>query len=383
MKDMDLDELHQAVNALMDDSKKPKAKKPAAVTNSSAKGPEPKKEEKPAAVSKSNDESVRVTVNRPRPQVPQRTRTRGAAMDIVQPRTSLKAAPPSARAARVAPTLTPTQPLTPEPPVSAKPAESPADVSDDVLASIDMQSPPAKSQSAPVADKPMPDKKDDQAWPDPLDFHDFVDDTKQKPKESQPAETTAPTVEQPAPTMASTPEEPTPSPFVTTKVEKRPLGAYATTPEPAQAESKEPTQPTPETQSPAQPIEPQPSTEKSEPKAPPTPQPEELSPEVVAVESAVSSVNVAVPAEPSTPDELRNMAIPPQYQTKEHQPSQDTRPIFDTKEYHAPAAPVHAAHRGGSIWSWVLIIMLVILLTTAGVLAYYVMTDNFDITTLL
>lgn len=197
--DLDFDELHEAVNKLMVQAQKPKAKREPtktvakAVSRPSVKVAERSaKDDKPAVKptekeAPTEDDSTPVSVTvRTKPAAKVLPKKRGMAMDVVQAAKPSAVAPPSARAARTAATLQPTGPVAPEPPkpreTSApiveppKPAE-PQDVDDDMLASLNMQTDgDAKPKTLLEDDKPAAS-----VFPDPLDVHGF-DDEKEEPK---------------------------------------------------------------------------------------------------------------------------------------------------------------------------------------------------------
>lgn len=409
MKDIDFDELHEAVNAAMDGGKaKPKKSKVAhSKKNDEVKStvePQPEKMEPPQAV-EPKGETVRV--RRPLPKLATHQRTqRGMAMDIVPPKPVAAVPPPSARPARTAPSLQPTGPVTPEP---TKPAEAPTpkptvpetpEPTDDMLASINMDE---SRHQVDTIDKNTRNPHASQ-WPDPLEVHGFNDKDKSEapqetaePKKEEaplsqpttqpPTETTAPLQPEPTTAPPETPKpEPAPSiessPFVSTNVEKRPLGAYANQPSAPGVSKPDPapavtTEPTVDSELPAK--------QKTDLDEPQPPLQQELSPEVVAVESQEPEFTPGIQPATRTEDttdlhSVSQMAIPKQYKETEYAPSTEERPVFDTKEYHPPIAPAHAAHRTGSPWGMVMIVVLILLLIGSGLLAYLVMTGTLDIT---
>jgi hypothetical protein len=189
-------------------------------------------------------------------------------------------------------------------------------------------------------------------------------ETQDEPEE-EPAQELSPS--QPAPSMA--PADGTP--FVNAKVEKRPLGAFATTapaPVPAPTTAVEPKP------------EPKPARNPDAAQVEVPAAPEELRPEVVAVESAESELNPS--GEPL--QNLRQMSIPQQYHTNDKESSHDDRPVFDTKTYHTPLQPVATPKRAtGSKAGMILTMILILLLVIAGVVAYFIATGSIDISKLL
>lgn len=408
MKDLDLDELHQAVSEMMDQKGKPK-RRPVAAKPVEKPEPRPavtpveravpKPEIKPiASQSTSADRGTPVTVRRPGPRL--MPKSRGMAMDVVQAPKPVSIAPPSAQSGRTARTLQPpvgtpkpTPPAprttdTPKPPMSAT-----ADVSDDTLASINLQSDGA---AHPVAVPMVPPQATEQAFPDPLDVHGFSDEPAAKPapaadqefdflKDDEPdltaaknqwdmpheepsvAEAPAPAPEAPSLNPVPT-EEPSATPFLKAKVTKRPLGAYAETAAPAeqllpapQAELELPAGPPPE---------PATTPEPAAPEAEPQPEPEP---------AEEPKTHDAAPL-----DNLRQMSIPPQYHATQKEPSKAERPVFDTKNYHTPIQPpASAPHATGSRAGAVISIVLILILIAAGVVAYFVATGGIDVTKIL
>ncbi len=425
MQEMDLDELDQAVNKLMVQATKGKAAKKAddtkpADTSTPVAVKTDDKSDKPA--DKPADNSGPVVVRRATQIMP---RKNGIAMDIVQPKPAA-VTPPSAKAARIAPTLQPTKLVEPEEPkeepkkADDKPADTPApapreasappkednkEVSDDTLASLDMQ----------VDGKPKADLLNDpdheahkSVWPDPLDVHGFKadDDAKSvngmstaEPKveegktmehggkviapptdtakdEAQEDGSKAEDADKPA---EEKPDETPSTPFVDAKVEKRPLGAYADTASEAKPEEK-----------PAETTEPKADDSpkddsKTDPASIAVQTPKELSPEVVAVESAEPEFVPGAPkieGDETDMNNLRQMSIPQQYEGKDKKPSDKDRPIFDTKDYHPALKPNATAHKSSKAGT-VVTIILILLMVGAAAVAYFTITGTLDITKLL
>lgn len=372
MEDLDLDELDQAVNRMMD---KPRGKKsakkiathdaplsvparsepPATEPAATAVAPEPPQE--PPVRSSS------VPVSRPMPKVPPRRRMHPGAMDIIQP-TAPKPAP-SRAPSRTGVALQPTNPITSEP--VAPPQKAPVipaddEVSEDVLASLSLTD-DARAPQVPAKPQAEPDATQKSAWPDPLDFHDLLGDsdgTEQSAAEPKHESTkeTPPSLESDA-LLDMEPADPAPStPFVTTKVEKRPLGAYAD----AQPEPAAPV---------AAPIE----------QDKPAFVPDESTTKEDMAETAIhSSHHLFKPGqEPENDmDNLRNMSIPQQYHTAHAEPTDAIHSVFDTKEYHAAPQPVHTARHGGP--GVVIAVVVLIVLIVAAVAVGYLMMTGFDFT---
>lgn len=448
MQDLDLDELDQAVNKMMDKSSRgrraPRGEvkpvdRPTPVLNSAATSESQRdtQAEPPRATQpeKTSDdavtqqparapESLHVSVNRPMPRVPERRRMHPGAMDIIQPSISPKMTAPSSRPGRLATNLQPTQDVKPEPRIPAtisKPepvaepdglqfkdeaslavtatpekttehtSDASHEVSDEVLASLSLIDEPKPAQnilaSEPKAEsKPADQLKQQDGWPDPLDFHDFGD----KPAESTPS-TVAPAASDAASVSSTAPElasqslsaeselhaeaqphdmpptmdtEPVSvtdkhddaanlgsSPFVTTKVEKRPLGAFA------DAAHEPPKAALPE----ADAHVPHESTNKED----------------LASASLESKQHLEAHDE-HDPTDLRSMTIPPQYHQAEQKPHDDIHHMYDTKEYHAAPQHMHTAHKSSPALV-VSIVVLVVLIIAALAVGYLMMTGALDL----
>jgi len=396
-KELNFDELHQAVSQIMDQKGKPQRSAATKVTPpnrpiaETPKQPLPKPEIKPIAAPKPADRGIPVAVRRsPAKLTP---RPRGMAMDVVQtPKPTPP--PPSAQASRTGATIQPSHLVQPEP---SEPAAEPVapqqnDISDDMLAGINMQSDavpkPSPSNAPPLAPQPEP------SFPDPLDV---ASDQQPEPPTSgdgsllrdddnaSPAKNTwempdpladeqaeQPEPQPEAPSIAQQPE-PISTPFVKTNVIKRPLGAYA-------AVAPEPPKPAPK-QELALP-EPPEDEELLLPEGPSAPEPK---PESTAPVEPTPETKPEHPAGPL--DNLRQMSIPQQYKSADKEPNHAERPVFDTKNYHTPIKPPTAAPRaatssGSRAGMWVSIILLVILIA-AGVVAYFIATGAIDVTKIL
>jgi hypothetical protein len=421
MKEMDLEELDQEVSKLMDQASKAKAKPasapPAATTTA-----------KPVVADDKDDTSVPVR----RASLQITPRKKGIAMDIVQPKVATPP-PPSNRPARVAPTLQPTKPVVlDEPAKEEKPADTPEpqaaapdqpekqekpelEVNDSTLAAIDMQS----DGSAHPTPAGQDDSVHKSVWPDPLEVHGFKDEDGKKPEpkatpeanaeDDAPAPAPQPTMQhtmvvtppsdQPAEPEAKPEAEPEPeapeeaaekdksqtSPFLETKVEKRPLGAYADKPAETAKKDDTPKIDDPKQDGHAAPEEA--TSNRPEPASIAVQTPKELSAEVVAVESAEPEFTPGAPKaeepeEQNDMDSLRQMAIPQQYHEAEKEPSKEDRPLFDTKEYHPPLQPA-ATPRHSSKAGTIITFILIFLMMAAAAFAYFVVTGAIDISGLL
>jgi hypothetical protein len=183
----------------------------------------------------------------------------------------------------------------------------------------------------------------------------------------------APPAADSTPTSIPAPSE---TPFVNAKVEKRPLGAFASVPADTTVQTEDSGAPdlSPKEDKPAE--------------LPTQAPPKELNPELVAVESSEPEFTPGQPSDDHKPsvNELRQMSIPPQYKAADATPSKGDRPIFDTKTYHPPLQPmagVRPAKSGGSKAGMILTLILILLLVIAGVGAYFVATGAIDVNSLL
>ena len=324
---------------------------------------------------------------------------RGIAMDVIQSAKPVAVTPPSSRPSRTGAALQPTGHVAPETVQTPQPAHAgqpsvanpPSDdVSDDTLASLDMQKDGFARPKTVVEEPPKPHPAAKSAFPDPLDVHGFNDqetpkqpETAAKPQksETEPKNTWDPLLDDAPEPQTEAPAEPEPevaapelsaSPFLNAKVEKRPLGAFAShipAPQPEVAPETPPNEPTH-----AEPVAHTASDATWQSPAgqsvAETAEPERTAPE------PTDDPKVA-----STPlDHLRGASIPPQYHAAEKESNKDDRPIFDTKNYHTPIE-AHASHRrtGGSHAGIMLTVILIILLIAAGVAAYFVATGGIDL----
>ncbi|HKX73498.1 MAG TPA: hypothetical protein VJM32_05765 [Candidatus Saccharimonadales bacterium] len=436
MKELDFDELHEAVNKLMDQAQKPKAKRePAksvakAVTRPSVKVAERSAEKDSkdvAAVVEPKEDTgsaINVTVRKPAAKIA--PKKRGMAMDVVQAAKPSAVAPPSARTARTAPTLQPTGPVRVEPPSpraasaapvasdeSPKPSAEP-EVGDDTLASLNLESDGTAKPKTIVEEH----KSD---FPDPLEVHGFTGGDEPAKRVAAPeapatplggptmahgaVSMTQPKTDEEDPLLKEDDEAPAknqwempgdeepvhdePAPKLTEAPADAAPAEPAATPFVNAKVEKRPlgaysdAAPTPATAPQAAPAPEVPTPEeRAEAASIETPAaPEELNPEIVAVESADVDYSQAHNEQEAPLNTLRQMAIPQQYHAGEKKSSKHDRPIFDTKDYHPPLQPVATAkHHTGSKAGAILTLILIILLVAAGVGAYFVATGSIDIT---
>ena len=364
MEDLDLDELDKQVNKMMS---KPRNKRlrssrpPQAITRpNDTPAPQPSQ---PVVATPVVSEPASSPVpqperaNRPLPTIPTRSRLRPVVMDIVSTAPT-KATAPSARPTRTSADIRP--PSKAEPSEKTQSVESPQEVTNKVMAALSMddirpaprprqslasqenesQEPP--QDKAPVAEPEPAEQKP--KWPDPLDFLDY---DRPKPKEEPAPKPAEEPVQEPQP-AASIPE---PTPFVTTKVEKRPLGAYAS----VQSEPSEPEAP-------------------AEPEAPIAPA--ETNKGEMAAASLQSQQHLQ-DTQPS-PQDLQSMTIPQQYHAAQPEPTDQVRSMYDTKEYHAPPQLMYHS-RKGSPWFVVGVVALITLIIILVLVGYFMATGTFNI----
>jgi len=351
--DLDLDELHEAVSAMMDESKskrgKPSSDMPAPMATPKTDVPslaEPVAVNKPEPAS-APSASEKIEVKRPLPNL-SIGRPRGRAMDVFTPKPAMPSVP--AKVKRQAATLQPTQQVIVEPPKAVvaempKPAQTPEPPALPEVAIPD-QNLADQSQATALPSPKMVENE----WPDPLDG--FINKTNAEPAPEAPSLTQAPdeNAEQNAPMV---------SPFLNTKVEKRPLGAYSSDVPPALPEGSQ----IPAADLPANNPEVEPRPEFDQPTViEQPPQPEEFTME---------------------PDfqEARQATIPQQYQTDPKETNTDSRPVFDTKDYHPPIQASHGASHNSAI-GWIMIIVFAVLLIGALLFAFYMMTGGLDFSVL-
>lgn len=220
-----------------------------------------------------------------------------------------------------------------------------------------------------------PDTNDtaDHTWPDPLALHGFVDDGEpvegadlnNGPKPLADSVT-------PEPTAAVVPasEVPAASPFLAdTKVEKRPLGAYAeaAAPNPPENKADNKTGDKLEDKPAAAPVVDEGLPADTASVAIEQPLPPELENDIVAVEANDNNLEKNDTLPSLQAPSLATMSIPQQYKDGEAKDTHDDNQLFDTKEYHAPI-PV-AEHKGSG--KTTLILLAILLLTVAGGAIYW------------
>jgi len=289
MQDIDFDELDRAVNS---------------VSN-------------PTPPSIPESPSVSVPVSQPKPalsSIPAARRSSGRFMDVVHPSSDMRGASVPERSAPrdvpVKPTFEDTFTQTPSPVASSSVAT------------------PSKPTSA--------------EWPDPLDFQGFS--LEETPVSSTPTPAPTPKVEEPA---EETPAQPLESPFLSdAKVEKRPLGAFSTSDEPAET-----------------------PTLSSEPEETPLLEaPDEV--DLLEAESYVPSPSVTQISEPEeeiptpapTPiveEHQGPTSITQQYKEQPSTADQPSGAIYDTEAYHQPLVHAPKKKSGALVIVWIAALILV------------------------
>lgn len=369
MKDIDFDELDRAVNSVIGTQADETA--PTAAQDEPSRAPAAPAS--PTSDTPADSTSVAPPVApastpSPEPSTPPKiqntmpaARRGGRFMDVVHPSADMKqpATPPSKKIS-LAPLhqdIKPSEPTVPEAdPVGARPAEVSTDT-----ASV-----------APTAP----------AWPDPLDVADTTVAEGISATEASDSTTDTPEV-------AQLPQ----TPFLHhTKVEKRPLGAFAETAAEGESTDAEPLSFTEKMEQEAAQQAKKGSDESDDDiQMVPSPDlPPEYHPDLVAIESkemTIPELDVAVPERDSTPVATEETApalessdkaapeashqekakpaqastepasIPPQYRPQDvATDDSELHAVFDTQAYHQPLLPAKTRHRM-PVWAWVLLII--------------------------
>ena len=365
MKDIDFDELDRAVNSVIGGAQTDNVATPVKQEQSSKAPSEPPAKtddapaEKAATVPSEDAPSLPSTEPTTPPKVQAAmpaARRGGRFMDVVHPSADMKqpAATPPSKKISLAPIHQ-----------DVKPSDAPAATAE-----------PADAQPTPApADETAPTPV--AAWPDPLDVANATAD----------AETLGVVTETPEP--AQVPQ----TPFLHhTKVEKRPLGAFAETAAETDSSDAEPPSFTEKMEQEAALQAKQESAESDDDvQMVPSPDlPPEYHPDLVAIESkemTVPELDVSLPEKESAPEVAKTTepaeeqphektkteviedkaaptasptepaSIPPQYRLQDVSPD-DAEPhaIFDTQAYHQPLLPAKTRHRLPA-WAWVLLII--------------------------
>jgi len=322
MKDLDFDELDRAVNSLIGS---PSAPTNPPVATASVDTPTPVDTSVPVTTSSAEDAQTTPPAFQPLAA----RRSSGRFMDVVHPSSDMRSSSVPARpATREGMTV---QPITTEPTATVAPEVS----------------------AAPIETAPKTSE-----WPDPLDFHGFKDEPVAPKPADNPVEKDKPTTELSLPDLESTP--PLESPFLPdTKVEKRPLGAFADSSVTAETPATE----TPEVQA---------DENTDHPIGTETPLPAELQDSLLSIESNEDTALTGQDVEPLKPQStvVETMSIPQQYV---EQPSTGDKPaassIFDVEAYRKPAQTKNKKSKSG--WLMVLWILLLIILGVGAGAGFY------------
>lgn len=365
MKDLDFDELDQAVSSVLNTKDEPKKEAP--VDNSAV--PVEKTDDKSSEVKVEDseakkDEKGETPTPSVTPTVSPAVRRRGQFLDMVHPSADMTSrlpvtspaarkqlAPVSADAANLKPTAATT-------PAEVTKVEDDSVVKEDAPATVPEVPKTPAAEAADEAPEAPAKPADDIKWPDPLEISNATEATDENAKADEPDETPAAEA------------EPTGTPFVPdVKVDKRPLGGTAIQPSDeaaselsklAETPAAVPA-PTDATMSSPVPTE--------EPKVPES-TPPELQPDVVSVEAAANREFAPDGKDIETDsDTNKGMAqsIPQQYHTPSEKPDNATHPVFDTDEYHQPLLPAHSKKKRG----WLIVVIILGLLVVGAALGYF------------
>lgn len=339
MKDLDFDELDRAVNSLVGQADGT-AGKSAKAESSAVQPAAPAPSAQPSQATQPPVQQVKLSSPPQTPSVSAAPNHRSGRLDSMSPaRPGSKrfidiVAPKPSLAPKISRTGATIQPASKEDsvPEPIKPTAPPADKPVEALEPIEVAPTP----------KPAP-KIAEEAWPDPLDFH-----------------------------QENTAAAPGDSPFIPgAKVEKRPLGAFTPVndevPDLSQKELEEP------------------ARVLNEPEA--TEAPVAESNDAAPVDKRVAAENTEESQVPETPEEPSGkqihesamMSIPQQYRTTAKPVDESPRPVFDTKEYHPPLleSTAHAAHRSNP-WGKLLVVLLVVAaVAVGGYVAFMYFVQNF------
>lgn len=349
MKDIDFDELDKAVSSVLSREYAPPATptpEELTASNDSLTKTETTSSDRPTVISDkppaaAEATTVKTVVHETSPGGPLIARSLPPAAPLRRPGRFMDMVHPSSDMAAGKPVVEPTkrvsmagrtlQPLAPQEPV----ADNATAVDEDL---IQPHTPSSDSgQTATTVEEEI-------RWPDPIDIEALAAEA---PVEANPEAITAP--------YAATPSAPVP--FVSdAKVEKRPLGAFS---EATPAEQSEETA----------------AVTHTVPSRTADQLPPELAGEIVSVESNVVKLDdeQTPQAEASTPASPAlisgTLSIPKQYQEAEQPADTPAHPLYDTTQYHPPLSVV-PEHSRRSLWTW-LIIAVLLLLVTAGLFAYW------------
>lgn len=346
MKDLDFDELDQAVSSVLGGDAAPVKKDDAR--------PAPADTTK-QAVHVSTTPAAPVAPATSAPAISPAVKRRGQFLDMVHPSadmTSRSKMPTPAARTKITP-------------VSKDVVPDPTEKADAPTPAIPVATPPpAPKASEPVISEPSVEETNsdakDVAWPDPLDVAQSVAQAaSDDPIKDDTASEEAKPEDDPTPvTVPSAARDAAATPFVTdAKVDKRPLGAFGTAEVPAAAEVAEV------------------KADIADEQKAPVPTPPELQPDVVSVEAAAEREFTGNDTEPQEkPATGLSQSIPQQYKTPAETPNLTTHPVFDTKEYHQPLTPVHHQKKSRG---WLVVLIIVLLLVVGAALGYFAFVAGF------
>ena len=344
MKDIDFDELDQAVSSVLKTPDEQAAVPETAPSEAVSAPEESTTEPQEVNTEVASEPEAEPTISA---KTPLAIKRRGQFMDVVHPSSDMtgkpsdtpKASTPKVTIRPISTSVEPEAPTDTKTDVLNEEAEKPAPMETTVP---EVTAAPVETVEPPAADR---------AWPDPLDVMETQEETQDAadaPKEAM-LEDTA--VEAPVSSEAD-PEATGTTPFLSdTNVDKRPLDAFSAEEVPA--------------------TDPAALANSSEPLPP------ELQPDVVAVESSAPEEmsekaeehTEPVPVEKtSTPEPSFNASIPQQYVASENQADED-HSLFDTKEYHQPLIPAKTKKRG--LPGWLMVILTILLLAGLGAAGGY------------
>lgn len=347
MDDINFDELDKAVNSALQQSAPketpstdPVATEPAEQVATPSSAEEPSKPVAPPVV------------------VPKR---RGQFMDMVHPSSDMikQSAPrPNRQAATIEP-LNPSIVEGAEEPVAQA---EPAEVQEESSTSDDKSLEGSSTVMQPE-------------WPDPLDVMEQTEQEKTEEAhdkaDEQPDEAAGiEQINEFPDTDEDEPSEALVSPFLTgASPEKRPLGAFADTPE-THSDSSDAASEHVEASEEDQPPEAELDESNLGEPLPTVPVPQELAPEVVSVESDEPAQSLETAEEPGSsegPAAVMTTSIPQQYKNGEVPPEdQADHPVFDTRDYHQPLTPpAKKGHTG------IIVTIVILLLALLGAGAWY------------
>jgi hypothetical protein len=358
MKDLDFDELDQAVSSVLgnDTSDEKQDARPDTTAGGAARAVMPTPVTPAVTL-------ARTAPTTPTPVASPAVRRRGQFLDMVHPSADMTSRSPVAPTARrhISPvskdiSASPTSEERAEKSAAMTTAES--EPTPTITPAIPEEiSTPSTTSAAPAteADATADPVKKDVAWPDPLDLTSTLEEPAVSAEEPVVAEVETPEIAMPEPKAEAVSPETSSTPFVTdAKVDKRPLGAFGL--------AEAPVEPIP------------PAKSDLDEQRPPDVTPPELQPDVVSVEAADKEFAPEEPGSETPASSGLSQSIPQQYHTPADAPDQTPHPIFDTNEYHQPLLPAtHPKKKRG----WLIVIIIVALLVVGSALGYFAFVAGF------